>query len=307
MKPEYLPINLIESKHYCEIIPFKRELSTYVKLQPLYPADTLQINQYNRPHLEPDPDMDEEAKEYGSEAFSWYKPFHFYDSKRGVYIRWRGVLYVAYSLYRAGYVDVDAELLTASLVKNAFRILHSHAYFHFLVEWAASFMEFLFRRPFYNPYVAFIQHGERRTEHNIEEALANAYALRQVDSGARKGLAELYRAQPSPYKDFDRYASEENFVLGKRKLGTLIHTPSLSDPSNLVGEIPWECIFNAEPRQICVWEVPMYWVAEAKPTSNLPQVVQLLMSSHSERIEALKQKLGQVLKTKSQAQGQVGC
>jgi len=304
-----LPSNPIESKHYHEIIPFKRDLSTEMKLS-LYPADTFQITQYNRPQLEPDSELGEELKEYGTEALAWYKPFHFYDTKWGIYIRWRGVLYLAYSLYKAGYPGSDAEILTASLIKNAFRILHSHAYFHFLVEWAASFMESLFERPFYSSYMASISPREGRLESNIEEPLANAYALRQVDPGVRDALSELYRTQPPPYREFGSYIGEEGFVLGKRRLGVHLHALSRKDLSlevhdaNLDEAPQWEGIFNAEPRQICVWEVPAYWVAEPKPTTTFPQVVQLLLSSYSDRMEALKRKLGQAFTPRGQVQGQ---
>ena len=271
----------------------------------LYPADTFQITQYNRPRLEPDSEMDEESKEYGTEALAWYKPFHFYDTKWGIYVRWRGVLYTSYSLYKAGYADSNAEILTASLIKNAFKILHSHAYFHFLVEWAASFMESLFERPLYSPYLTSITRKEGRPQCNMEEPLANAYALRQVDSRVRDALSELYRVQPPPYREFSSYVNDEDFVLGKRRLGVHLHRLSRKDLSlevrdSLDEEPQWEGVFNAEPRQISVWEVPIYWVAESKPTSTFPQVVQLLLSSQRDRIQALKRTLGQAFDPRSQ-------
>jgi hypothetical protein len=304
IRPEDLPTNPIESKHYHETIPFKRDISAEMKLM-LYPADTFQINQYNLPRLEPDPEMEDESKEYGSEALVWYKPFHFYDAKWGIYIRWRGVVHTASSLYMAGYRDSDVEILTASLIKNAFRVLHSHAYFHFLVEWAASFMESLYGKPFYSSYVASSRRGEGISKCNLEEPLANAYALRQVDSKMRGALSEFFRAQPSPYREFSSYVDEEDFVLGKRRLGACIHGLSRKDlPLGMCDTRPsdepqWEGVFNAEPRRICVWEVPTYWMAEPKPTTTFPQVVQLLMSGYSDRMEALKRMLGQAFDPRS--------
>jgi len=304
-----LPRNPVEDKIHCEIIPFKKDLSANMKLS-LYPADTFRITLYNLPKLESDSELNEESKEYGTEALVWYKPFHFYDAKWGIYVRWRGVLYAAYSLYKIGYEGAEVELVTTSLVKNAFKILHSHAYFHFLVEWAASFMEFMFEKPFYSPYVTYTSCKEGRTESNLEEPLANAYSLRQVDSRLRNGLSELCRVQPSPYREFDSYVDEEGFVLGKRRLGVCIHALSGKDLSlearvpNLGDEPPWEVIFNAEPRQLCVWEVPIYWVAEPRATKSFSQVVQLLLSSYGDRIGAFKRTLGEALAQRlSQGQG----
>jgi hypothetical protein len=289
VKQEHLLPNPMERHLHFEIVPFKKE--TYSKHESLYPADLIPVQIRDVPPLTYDAKVDEEIKNHGIDALVWYKPFHFKDQKWGIYIRWRGVLHIAHVTSRMCYTDV--ELVAVRLIKNAFKALHAHAYFHFLTEWAALIMEFLFGRPFYGPYVESFSRGKRL---DIEEHLSNAYAVRQVDPELKEAFTKFYRETSGNV--FEKYLDDEAFALGKRKLGSNIQASSKEKDIDSCLEVPWEGIFNAEPRQTCIWETPIYWIVEPVPTTAFSQAVQFLLSGYSDRIDSLRRRLIQAFKAK---------
>jgi hypothetical protein len=286
ISPEVLPPNPIEEKleNVSEKVPFNRFYESEGFPTSLSPSDLVPVIPDVASALEHDKEVENEVREYGTDALAWYKPFHFF-RKWGIYIRWRGVSYLAYFLRKSGYNKP-----TETLIKCAFKTLHSHEYFHFLTEWAASFMEFTSLKPRYNHYLKF---KSEREEANVEEPLANAYALKQVNAMAQRRISGFFEIQPPIYRAFKSYVSEEEFALGKRKLGAYIDIPSITHAvlklivHALREEPPWEVLFNAEPKDTCIWEVPLYIVVERLPSGTPSQVIQFISRPiHNVRIAA---------------------
>lgn len=246
------------------------------------------VKQFQPANLDIDPEgweLDEwkefqqEQDKWGVEALAWYSPFHLRPQYRwGIYIRETGILRLV-SFFHSHSEERCPPSLWAQF---SFELLHSHELFHFLTECAATYMELLGRRPLYVSYLAERQSrkigelaaGMSETlptdaedyssdcnrlkswiASQLEEALANAYALRRTANRERTGLAYLFmKGLPRGYSDFDDYATPAAFARGKRLLGCVLNRET--HPLTF-----WEVLFWVDP-DACIQEVPTFVVRD---------------------------------------------
>jgi hypothetical protein len=200
-----------------------------------------------------DSELWSEIQQLGTDALAFYKPFHFYDDW-GIYIRLRGVFYLANLLRVASKKSLDA------IFKISTKILHSHESFHFLTEWASTFLELKFLKPFYKNYAKLSLIQIRK----LEEALANAHSYRKLAFSERNKIVQFFSLQPTGYRDFRNYVNNDAFLFGRRELGSLIEGFSTSQ----IEEMPqFELLFNADSLLVTN-EVPVYLVVETHRSSQ---------------------------------------
>ncbi|RKY52169.1 MAG: hypothetical protein DRP89_08090 [Candidatus Neomarinimicrobiota bacterium] len=206
-------------------IPWVNEKTRIVNLREMEFPDFHEVPIFIDPEaeiLEADNKLDSEISESGVEALAWYVPFH--QSKRwGFYFRTRGIFYLSnYFKNKRNLNDVNER------VKRALKVLFYHEFFHFLTEIAAAHMEMTYKEPLYNPYLKFCNESASTTL-NIEEPLANAYALRRIQKRYRSRVKAFFDMQPPPYSEFHKFVKDTCFLAGKRKLGAIVRIHNLPE------------------------------------------------------------------------------
>jgi hypothetical protein len=155
--------------------------------------------------------------EGGTDRLAWYTPFHVDPHRWGIYIREKGLHYLAQQVFEPeGLSYPDA-------LERALQLLYDHESFHFLTEMAATGWELISRQPHYVPYIAAHRNG-RKIFNPLEEALAEAnafwpYRHHQCRLFPYKGAVESYlKAGPAGYRDFDKYTSYATRSWGLQEL-----------------------------------------------------------------------------------------
>lgn len=139
------------------------------------------------------------------DVLAYYLPFHFYTEEWGIYLRASGVLSIA-SMLEPGSKRGPA----GDLLRLASGILLQHERFHFLSEVACGRLELISgASELYRDYF----HDRGATV--VEEALANAYALRTLfrrRSAALRDRVEQWMGTQGPgYRDFARCLASSAF------------------------------------------------------------------------------------------------
>ena len=122
----------------------------------------------------------------------------------GIYIKRQGILGVA--------AHLTAGTQTKRAIKLAYKALYHHELFHFRVDCAYLKLENALKN--LAPEVALQQ--EHQSKHGaydqLEEALANAYAIRRAkESATKSSLSKLFKNSPPGYKDFGKFLPDEAF------------------------------------------------------------------------------------------------
>jgi hypothetical protein len=160
------------------------------------------------------PDADKVSR-WGADVLAYYLPFHFYNSRWGVYIRDHGVLHLATELKGSRLGPQDAPLLD-----TAYGVLLQHERFHFITEVACSKAEIAAQKSLYSGY--FVQ----GIPSMHEEGLCNAYALRRGPAHGAKhhkpDVARWMKGQRPGYHDFDRYSTPPAFEIGEALAGAFM-------------------------------------------------------------------------------------
>lgn len=155
--------------------------------------------------VEPD-DSSGSATGVVADELAFYLPFHFHSPERwGIYIRESGVAQLA----RAFRLEPSVRWETA--VTRAWEVLLCHERFHCMAEAAATRGETFALIELYEPYF----NNRRATPH--EEALANAFALRQllrVDPLAVDSVESWMSTQPPGYRDYWLYLDRDSYNWG---------------------------------------------------------------------------------------------
>jgi predicted RNA binding protein YcfA (HicA-like mRNA interferase family) len=173
------------------------------------------------------------------DAMAFYMPFHYYHP------RWWGV-YLSYE----GTTDLATILLTLSRNRLAPEValhvarvfLYAHEAYHHSVESFATRLEATHRRPLYR--LGFEKHYRRHlgTDLSVEEALANAYALRKVATVLakrykkatralmRKALLEYIKGCPPGYRLAGKFEKAKQFTLEQREFAEDNHHAAVGTP-----------------------------------------------------------------------------
>jgi hypothetical protein len=143
--------------------------------------------------------IEKSVEREGTEVLAWYQPFHFPDLPWGIYVREKGLLYLA-------------DFLEASLgsrpdsIQNSLLFLHAHEVCHGVIESVTTHQELSTLRPAYayrNLGVA-VPWPLGLTSRQVEEALSNATALRKRWPLGVKQVWEAFARlkQPRGYSDW---------------------------------------------------------------------------------------------------------
>ncbi|MDA7886613.1 hypothetical protein N9B10_06985 [Pirellulales bacterium] len=143
------------------------------------------------------------GESFPPEQLAFYLPFHYFGaSSFGIYITIEGVALLANTLhkYAEGYLD------SLSAVHAARMFLYYHESYHHKVECFATRLELSHRQPFYiNGFEQYYRKG-LGTDHCLEEALANARALKQTlkqfgrVTGLEHALSKMVTNSPPGYR-----------------------------------------------------------------------------------------------------------
>jgi len=209
--------------------------------------------------------------EQGFEALAWYVPFHYATRDWGIYIKEEGIkilanLFYAWSHGRATgnvRVTVSSGGATAAhtfdgdpipsrrtAAKLALEVLVRHEWFHHQVELLATYLEDLYERPLYRPYMENAYRTHFADEDCIEESLANAYVARSqaVRKHPPTGIFNsLFAAaalrQPEAYRRYERFGGD-NFQTGCQHLAYQLVTPGTDAISAKIGDIDHQFVIG---------------------------------------------------------------
>ncbi|HET7147146.1 MAG TPA: hypothetical protein VFI73_01490 [Candidatus Nitrosopolaris sp.] len=179
-------------------------------------------------------------------------------------------------------------------LKQGFKLLLYHEFFHFITEMAATTIEAVtkFIVPFYANYTKniYMNPDIDSKDEPLEEALANAFAYsnKYQGRGVYRQIGTFMRNQPNGYSAFGLYGGKKRFSIGRRKLGDIIcdqipdipeqnHTSldyhrSMDDPplplenndSSPDSLIPLEILFDYTSQDVKISDVPIYLVGTIK-------------------------------------------
>jgi hypothetical protein len=150
------------------------------------------------------------------DVLAYYLPFHFYRQNWGIYLLASGVARLATVLL----TEDPLARTDQSRLELARRLLLGHEEWHFRSELAAAGAEVVGRLPAYQDYFL------RGAATSLEEALANAWALRYTfgtaKSGARDRAIAWMRSQGPGYRNFASWLRQQQFEEGKRQAATFM-------------------------------------------------------------------------------------
>lgn len=173
------------------------------------------------------PDASNDSTTEHPDVAAYYLPFHFYRSRWGIYVRLASIPRITARLL--GKAQLVGTPIENAVARAVFRTLLFHETFHHFVELAISRFETvglesagglppLYERNFHQPLAVL-----------LEEALANAYALKRLERYASPMgytmrmttlalLAKYMEGQPAGYRDFEQYLQDKLFIQGKDSL-----------------------------------------------------------------------------------------
>jgi hypothetical protein len=113
-------------------------------------------------------------------------------------------------------------------LKQSFRLLLYHEFFHFITEMAATTREAVkaFQVSYHSNYTrnVYMSPDIELKDEPLEEAPANAfaYANRYLGRGVYRQIGSFMRIQPNGYSAFGNYLGRDRLSLGRRELGDVI-------------------------------------------------------------------------------------
>ena len=181
---------------------------------------------FNRPD---DPGME---KPEAWDVAAWYQPIHFSGFDWGIYIKEEAILTLAAKLYReTGHLaysltSPQKQLFAKGLIRTAFSIYYHHELYHHKTECLGFRIHAIQRRSSYLHYFDNVYRATAGTDHQIEEALANAFMYREfgrhtwiprsLKSVACSYLSHVFSSYPPSYRLAPNYLSKKNFDAGQK-------------------------------------------------------------------------------------------
>jgi len=169
-----------------------------------------------------------------TDALAFYLPFHFYHPVHwGIYIIVEGLDDLSSYLRRHSNWQLDGPRATV----GARLFLYHHEAFHHKVESMATRLEVTHRRPLYRRGFLDFYRRTLNTSSCLEEALANAYAYRKVESSFKKkgwstrlilrGLKSFINGQPEGYNRAMEFVDYDSFIEGRDEFAERCHEEAL--------------------------------------------------------------------------------
>ncbi|MCW3101322.1 MAG: hypothetical protein JWL77_6940, partial [Chthonomonadaceae bacterium] len=215
--------------------------------------------------IAPSEDLAAAFEERGVEALAWYcSPSLHPVSESGIWIREQGLHLVAQGL-TVHSASVGQEF------SAGFLVILAHELFHAVVDdTVTSFDLWLTTRSgaperVYDAYAN--QPVVQAAGEPLEEALANAFALRQASQCRLAVPVDVVRhwmnGQPSGYRDYARYDGEGPFDAGLRALGGRAATATAASTATATnGTLALERALKAHAAALRPFDVPTYYIAD---------------------------------------------
>ena len=217
--------------------------------------------------------------QYGVEAVGWYSPWHCYEEDAwGVYLhaqRLENLCFTAW-LDAGRYENVPYELAASMVIRK----VYDHEMFHARMEAAAAFIEMTTGAPKLLQYQTGVYRNHYGTSDCLEEALANHYAYRKLESyvpylckaydrravyAVRNAIRDLMDLSALGYRDWriGDHAGTWATLATQLCTGTPIGSPS-------GGVLPIDSLLNdALPVDFLPDDVPLYVYGKSATMSAL--------------------------------------
>ena len=221
---------------------------------------------------EPD-DISERLQENGWEAVAWYVPFHFNESKWGIYIHWTRYKQLA------SQVACNINVSPRTVLDGVYDALIGHELFHCRSEIFATVAEDITNSRLYLPY-SDLYKEIRMQKDCVEESLATSYGLAKVkNKKIREELGRLAKEMPESYREWTLYPYSPAFEEWWNGIAKLTGQLLGSDASN-----SWELSAHLVTGKTLA-EVPKYaWFQKATADDVLKYLVQ-----HKDFIKCLQE------------------
>jgi hypothetical protein len=213
-----------------------------------------------------DEDLERErvrVSERGTEAIAWYVPFHYQpnEDRWGIYIREIALFGIAEGFRKAD----PGQAPLQDYVRGLFNAVRSHELFHHRMEVLGLVAEQFSERPLYLAYSRNAYRPSFGTSDCLEEALANATAVRAAKRPMRDHIRAMCDGSPPGYRDYVRFLGKRDYQEGLAGL-----TGRLRDGSNT----PRASVASWFPE---IWrssildpdKVPMYLVTDPRIPQSL--------------------------------------
>jgi len=229
------------------------------------------LNQLCWPDGEINPSTGEEINERyveeGVEALAWYSSAHVVPAaEAGIWVREQGLHLAAERL-------AGSDPVTRRHVQLAFAVILLHELFHAVVDRVLTTAgDWLSARDgkaarIYERYVREIQPRFAAAGEPLEEALANAFALRKFEVAAAAGTAadvaavrQWMTGQPDGYKHFGAYEKPADFAAGTRVLGARAIGAARSSPGSPTH--PLDQAFAVQIASLNPFTVPTFLICD---------------------------------------------
>lgn len=208
------------------------------------------------------PELEQDARDEGIDALAWYRSFHWEPSDLwGIYIRETAVFSLATTVFSdLKFKRLQGRPVTSlDRVRQAFRLLFLHEYFHFVTDVGATLLELGQSRPGpkYSPYVKAVYLRPTNQAEPLEEALANAYAYERLPGTRyRTKLRRFFLSQPAGYKAFQQVLGS-GFVQGRRALASAV-----AQGATGASRVPLEMLIDPDSAAIGYRDVPVHIVKD---------------------------------------------
>lgn len=217
--------------------------------------------------------------EYGVEAVGWYSPWHCYEEDAwGVYLHAERLEQLCFTAWldASRYENVPYELAASMVIRK----VYDHEMFHARMEAAAAFIEMTTGAPKLLQYQTGVYRNHYGTSDCLEEALANYYAYRKLESyvpylckaydrravyAVRNAIRDLMDLSALGYRDWriGDHAGTWATLATQLCTGTPIGSPS-------GGVLPIDSLLNdALPVDFLPDDVPLYVYGKSATMSAL--------------------------------------
>lgn len=170
-----------------------------------------------------------EVENEGADALAFYIPYHEDPAEWGIYIRKYGLAYLTDFLTKNGVSYEKAK-------RAATRKLRGHEEMHFHIENICTQQEMISRKAVYRP-----QRDSSPRKYDLEEALANANAVRKFDKGKVKKNIERFcnSKQPRGYSDWDDVSWRKKFRQGIQDYFSMTEKEAEIGPAQWYPHFSW--------------------------------------------------------------------
>ena len=204
---------------------------------------------------------DEAHSKEGMEVLGWYNPRgSSHQGEWGIYIRRGAPAEIAERYFRHMGNRFEAWSL-------ALRVILYHEYFHFLSQYHCDRLSS--ESPPDEKYFQYLSEWMKNPSQAIEEAVANAYAIRngRLSKSDKKAVSLWFSCQPEPYYEYLNYILPKDYKYG---LSLVAHMHNEHDISGLTDvNLNLATMFSPKPKDM----VRVFLVNDVIDSPSVPKLV----------------------------------